>query len=46
MIITVNTFIGYFAVPANYYSVWMAVMAGGVMAGAGLFGKIFWAVKS
>ncbi len=46
MIIAVNTLIGYFVVPANYYSVWMAVMAGGVMTGAGLFGKIFWAMKS
>ncbi|MCK4888031.1 MAG: hypothetical protein KAS96_11635 [Planctomycetes bacterium] len=46
LIITVNTLIGYFAVPANYYSVWMAVMAGGVLFGAGIFGKIFWAVKS
>jgi len=46
LIITVNTLVGYFVVPANYYSVWMAVMAGGVLFGAGLFGKIFWAVKS
>jgi len=45
VIITVNTLIGYFVVP-GYYSVWMAVMGGGVLFGAGLFGKIFWAVKS
>ncbi|MCK4888030.1 MAG: hypothetical protein KAS96_11630 [Planctomycetes bacterium] len=46
IIITANTLIGYFILPNYYYSIWMAVMAGGVMASAGLFGKIFWAVKS
>ena len=46
IIITANTLIGYFILPNYYYSIWMAVMAGGVMFGAGLFGKIFWAVKS
>ena len=46
VIITANTLIGYFVVPGDYYSVWMAIMGGGVLFGAGLFGKIFWTVKS
>ena len=46
LIVTVNILIGYFVIPAGMYSLWMAVAAGGVLFGAGLWGQFMWKVRS
>jgi hypothetical protein len=40
--VTATTLIGYFLIPHNYYSLWMAITGGGALVGTGLYLQLRW----
>ena len=40
--VTAITLVGFYLIPSDYYSLWMAVMAGGALLGTGIYIRVRW----